>query len=151
MARQRMPGRKIFGSANVLIVLLGCPAMAATLTALPAAPEIRGIAWRAEDIGGGGIIDRSRVTLVLGADGSVSGHASCNAYSGRYTLDGARLTIGGLSLASGKSCAPSLMKQEQRFLEVLGAVQRIELRPTGALLLSGPDGQSLRFFPESPR
>jgi heat shock protein HslJ len=124
---------------------------AAMLTALPAAPEIHGITWRAEDIGGGGIIDRSRATLVLGVDGSVSGNASCNAYSGRHVLDGGALAIGELSLASEKSCAPSLMNQEQRFVEVLGAVRRVELLPTGALLVSGPDRQSLRFFPETAR
>ena len=32
-----------------------------------------------DDLGGVGIIDRSRATLVLGVDGSVSGNASCNA------------------------------------------------------------------------
>ena len=124
---------------------------AAMLTALPAAPEIRGLTWRAEDIGGSGIIDRSRATLVLGADGSVSGIASCNAYSGRYTLEGGVLAIGELSLASEKSCAPSLMNQETRFVEVLGSVRSVELLPTGALLMSGPDRQSLRFFPETSR
>jgi len=124
---------------------------AALLTALPAAPEIRGITWRAEDIGGGGIIDSSRATLVLGVDGSVSGNASCNAYAGRYTLDGAALAVAGLAPARERTCAPSLLHQESRFLEVLGAVQRVELLPTGALLLSGSDGQTLRLFPESPR
>ena len=124
---------------------------AALLTALPAAPDIRGITWRAEDIGGGGIIDRSRATLVLGVDGSISGNASCNAYSGRYTLDGAALAVAGLAPARERTCAPSLLHQESRFLEVLGAVQRVELLPTGALLLSGSDGQALRLFPESPR
>lgn len=127
------------------------PPEAAMLTALPAAPEIRDITWLAEDIGGGGIIDRSRATLVLEMDGSVSGIASCNAYSGRYTLDGDVLTIGELSLVSDRDCAPSLMNQEQRFVEVLGAVQRIELLPTGALLVSGPDSQTLRLFPETSR
>jgi heat shock protein HslJ len=122
---------------------------AAMLTALPAAPEIRGITWRAEDIGGGGIIDRSRATLVLGVDGSVSGNASCNDYVGRYTLDGVALVVSGLAPARERTCAPSLLHQESRFLEVLGAVQRVELLPTGALLLSGPDGQSLRFFPDN--
>jgi heat shock protein HslJ len=124
---------------------------AAMLTALPAAPEIRGITWRAEDIGGRGLIDRSRVTLVLAADGRVSGIASCNAYTGRYTLDGGSLAIGELTLASAKSCAPSLANQERRFVEVLGAVRRVELLPTGALLVSGPGSQSARFFPETPR
>lgn len=50
--------------------LLACGAAISAL-ALTAAPEIRGI------------MDRSRATIVLGVDGSVSGNASCNAYSGR--------------------------------------------------------------------
>jgi heat shock protein HslJ len=81
----------------------------------------------------------------------VTGNASCNAYSGRYTLDGGVLTIGERSLASETSCATSLMNQEDRFLVVLDAVRRVELLPTGALLVSGPDGQSLRFLPETSR
>jgi heat shock protein HslJ len=136
------------GSGRVEVVEVSEAAM---LTALPDAPEIRDITWRAEDIGGGGIIDRSRATLVLGADGGVSGNASCNAYSGRYNLDGGALAVSGLVLVRERTCAPALLHQESRFLDVLGAVHRVELLPTGALLLSGPDGQSLRFFPESSR
>jgi heat shock protein HslJ len=135
------------GAVIAVLAQAAAPMSAST----PAVPEIRGITWRAEDIGGSGIIDRSRATLVLGADGSVSGNASCNAYSGSYTLDAGLLAIGELSLASEKSCAPSLLNQERRFLEVLGAVRRVELLPTGALLVSGTDGLSLRFFPESSR
>jgi hypothetical protein len=42
------------------------------------------------------------------------------------------------------------LDQERRFLAILGAARRIELLPTGALLLSTPAGTSLRFFPEQP-
>ena len=118
--------------------LLACGAAISAL-ALTAAPEIRGI------------IDRSRATLVLGVDGSVSGNASCNAYSGRCTLDGVALVVSGLASSRARACALSLLHQESCFLEVLGAVQRVELLPTGTFLLSGPDRQSLRFFPETSR
>jgi len=40
--------------------------------------------------------------------------------------------------------------QERRFLAILGAARQVELLPTGALLLSTPEGKSLRFFPEQP-
>jgi len=122
----------------------------AVLSALPSAPSIEGIVWRAEDIGGGGIIDRSHATLTFGADGRVSGSASCNQYSGSYTLDRGALEFTSALVATQRSCAPSLMDQERRFLAILGAAQRIELLPTGALLVSTPDGKSLRFFPEQP-
>ena len=122
----------------------------AVLSALPSAPSIEGIVWRAEDIGGGGIIDRSHATLTFGADGRVSGSASCNQYSGSYTLDRGALEFTSALVVTQRSCAPSLMDQARRFLAILGAAQRIELLPTGALLVSTPDGKSLRFFPEQP-
>lgn len=122
----------------------------AVLTALPAAPSIEGIVWRAEDIGGGGIIDRSYATLTFGDDGQVSGSASCNHYSGSYALDRGTLNFTSVLVATQKACAPSLMNQERRFLAILDAAHRIELLPTGALLLSTPEGKSLRFFPEQP-
>lgn len=120
------------------------------LTTLPSAPSIDGIVWRAEDIGGGGIIDRSRATLTFDADGRISGSASCNRYSGGVLLDRGALSFTSALVATQKACVPSLMDQERRFLAILGAARRIELLPTGALLLSTPDGQSLRFFPEQP-
>ncbi|HSW33736.1 MAG TPA: META domain-containing protein [Steroidobacteraceae bacterium] len=122
----------------------------AVLIALPAAPSIEAIVWRAEDIGGGGIIDRSHATLTFGADSRISGSASCNQYSGSYVLDRGALSFTSALVATQKACVPSLMDQERRFLAILGAARRIELLPTGALLLSTPEGNSLRFFPEQP-
>lgn len=123
---------------------------AAVVKSLPSAPSIEGIIWRAEDISGGGIIDRSRATLTFGVDGRISGRASCNDYSGRYALDRGVLSFTSVLAVTQKACVPSLMDQERRFLAILAAARRIELLPTGALLVSTPEGKSLRFFPEEP-
>ena len=123
---------------------------AAVVTALPSAPSIEGIVWRVEDIGGGGIIDRSRATLTFGPDGSIGGRASCNDYSGTYALERGALSFISALAVTQKACAPSLMDQERRFLAILAAARRIELLPTGALLVSTPEGDSLRFLPEEP-
>jgi len=88
-----------------------------------------------DDLGGVGIIDRSRATLVLGVDGSVSGNASCNAYSGRFTLDGTALVVSGLAPARARACAPSLLHQESRFLDVRGPPG---VSSTGPLLCAVP-------------
>ena len=94
------------------------------LTALPAAPEIRGITWRAEDIGGSGIIDRSRATLVLGADGSVSGNRELQCLLGPLHAGWRRAGhSANCRSRANRTCAPSLMNQETRFVEVLGAVR----------------------------
>lgn len=123
---------------------------AAVVTAMPSAPSIEGIVWRAEDIGGGGIIDRSRATLTFGADGRISGRASCNDYSASYALDRGALSLTSALAVTQRACVPSLMDQERRFLAILAAARQIELLPTGALLLSIPEGKTLRFFPDEP-
>jgi heat shock protein HslJ len=101
-----------------------------------------GAEWVVEDIDGGGIIDRSRATLVFLPDGRVVGRASCNEYAGRWTLDAERLSFGSLA-GTTKACAPALMLQERRFLDRLKAVSRFEITPEGALRLLGDGPGSL--------
>jgi heat shock protein HslJ len=98
--------------------------------------------WVVEDIGGGGIIDRSRATLNFRDDGRLAGRASCNSYAGTYALTGESLTIG-KAATTMMACAPSLMAQEQRFLEILQQVQRFEISATGALVLIDRTGRTI--------
>jgi heat shock protein HslJ len=103
--------------------------------------------WRAEDIGGGGIIDRSHVTLALATDSSASGSAGCNRFAGRYALTGDRLTLAGIA-STKKACAPSLMEQEARYIAMLADVVRWRIELTGALVLTTKKGARLHFFPD---
>ncbi len=97
--------------------------------------------WVAEDIGGT-LIDRSRATLDFGVDGRLAGRASCNAYTTTYKLTGESLTIGATATTT-MSCAPSLMEQEQRFLDILQRVQRFDIDDTGALVLHDDRGRKV--------
>jgi heat shock protein HslJ len=103
---------------------------------------LQGKEWVVEDIDRGGIIDRSRVTLNFDAKNRVFGRAGCNTYNGGYTLTGE-----GLSVTSPAStmmaCAESLMSQEQKFLEILGSVERFEVSDTGALILHAAKGRTI--------
>ncbi len=99
---------------------------------------LRGGEWIVEDVDRGGVIDRSRATIAFGANGRVSGRATCNDYVGRWTLDGESLRIADLAVGA-RACAPALMNQEARVLERLRAVRRFEIAPDGALLLRGDD------------
>ena len=103
---------------------------------------LQGTEWRVEDINGNGIIDRSRVTLNFSADRRVSGKASCNAYTGEYTLTGEGLTIS-KTVSTMMACAPALMGQEDLFLDVLKNVQRFTLTPDGALILHTGDRRTI--------
>jgi heat shock protein HslJ/uncharacterized lipoprotein YbaY len=104
--------------------------------------DVQGVEWIVEDINGGGIIDRSRATLVFGPDGRLSGRGSCNAYTGRYAMTGDGVTVSGIA-GTKMSCAPSLMAQEARFHEVLRDVKRFEIRADGALVLHTDDRRSI--------
>lgn len=117
-----------------------------TLTGCGGRSGTRDITWRLEDLNGAGIIDRSRVTLLFGEQGELSGSGGCNRYRGRYTLEGERLIIEPQIAATLKACGgESLMAQEQRFLELLPAMVSARIDESGGLVLSGPQEQRLRF------
>lgn len=103
---------------------------------------LQGAEWQVEDIGGAGIVERSRVTLRFNDDGRVAGTASCNRYSGAYELTGEGLTLGRM-LTTKMACAPALMQQEQRFLGLLAQVRRFEIAVDGALALIAADGRRI--------
>jgi heat shock protein HslJ len=103
--------------------------------------------WLVEDVNGGGIIDRSRGTLLFtgtedGEEPRVGGRAFCNRYTARYELTGEGLTIGNAAVTR-MACAPALMDLEQKFLDILMNTQRFELTETGALVLYTGDGRTL--------
>jgi heat shock protein HslJ/membrane-bound inhibitor of C-type lysozyme len=97
--------------------------------------------WVVEDITGG-MVDRSRATLAFSPAGSLAGRASCNSYSTTYTLTGENLAIG-KTATTRMACAPSLMQQEDRFLDILGNVRRFEISDTGALVLITADDRRI--------
>ena len=92
--------------------------------------------WVVEDIAGVRVADGSRVTLVFGADGRASGSASCNSYSGGYTITGEGLTFSRV-VTTRRACAPELMSQEQSFLDALAGVSTFGMSTDGTLVLEG--------------
>lgn len=95
--------------------------------------------WRIEDIGGQGIIDDSRATLVFGSDGRLSGNASCNRLIASYNVEGEKITISPAGLTM-MACPPALMDQERKLVDLLGAVNAYSIDNTGALVLRTASG-----------
>lgn len=82
--------------------------------------------WLAEDILGGGVIDRLQTTLEIAPDGIVSGHGGCNRYRGRVSITGESISFS--PLASTKvACAPAAMAQEQKFHQALEQARRFRI------------------------
>ncbi len=78
--------------------------------------------WLAEDIAGGGVIDRAQTTLTIAADGTVSGSGGCNRYHGKAVVSGAAIQFGPLA-ATRMACSPALMDQEAKLLGALAAAR----------------------------
>jgi heat shock protein HslJ len=103
--------------------------------------------YRLEWLGERPLIDRSHLTLTLGADGRAYGNAGCNHWFASYTLAGEQLSFGAVG-STRKMCAPALMEQEARFLDSLSQVQRWDVSPIEQLRLWPAAGKPLRLRPE---
>ncbi len=102
---------------------------------------LQGAEWVAQAIDGRPLAADSRPTLAF-ADGRVAGSASCNRYTGGFTLTGEGLTVGQVATTM-MACPPELMAQEKLFLDVLAAVQSFALDPDGALVLRTDDQRTI--------
>lgn len=91
-------------------------------------------AWIVEDIAGRGIIDYSRIELVLEHDGQLSGSTGCNLLIGRYRVEGSAMTIN-FATTTRKVCPEALMYQERVFLGAVESIDSYRFDPTGALVL----------------
>jgi heat shock protein HslJ len=97
--------------------------------------------------GKGGVVSPivgSELTAVFSEDGQVSGSSGVNTFSGDYSLDGNRITIGPLATTLMASQDPQLMEQETAYVAALQSASiysirgdRLELRrEDGALAAS---------------
>jgi heat shock protein HslJ len=84
-------------------------------------------------------------------NGQIGGNAGCNRYFGAYSrADGDRLTLASELGSTQMACAPTIARQEQRFLALLSLVDAWQLREQSLLLL-GKDRQIvLKFVAAKP-
>src|SRR5262245_58259750 len=70
--------------------------------------------WLAEDIAGGGVMDRLRTTMELAPDGRVTGFGGCNRFMGRAEIPGERTSFKPLA-STRKACSPAVMEEGAKF------------------------------------
>ncbi len=107
---------------------------------------VKDVWWRAEDIGGRGIIDNSEVTMMLGTDGKVGGKSGCNGYSANYQITGDALKVYPPMIGTRMACAPALMNQEQAYRTLIETAQSFTVTPDGALVVTSTGGATSRFM-----
>ncbi len=121
----------------------GGPASAEVSSHIPDATELAG-GWLLEDLGGRGVMDIVQTTLVFDGEGRVSGSGGCNRYTGSYTYGDGELTFGPLA-GTKMMCPEAVMDQEDRFLEALGAIDRVAVDGPFLLIYAGGSHAPLRF------
>lgn len=89
----------------------------------------------------------ARVTLGFDfEEGTASGNAGCNHFSGSFSLKGAKLSFGNM-MSTLMACFPEeIMQQESVYTQLLGQVSSYEISD-GFLVLFTEDGQTIRFQP----
>lgn len=108
---------------------------------LPASQEIYGT-WVIEQARTAPMIDKSRARLVLGRDGRVAGHDTCNPMKGNYTLQGDRIKFG--PVATGRiTCVELFGEQSDRILSALELAATARVRPDGLLEIRDAEGRGL--------
>jgi heat shock protein HslJ len=83
------------------------------------------------------------------SDGIVSGNAGCNDYTGSYTVDGDKLTIGPLAVTR-KSCGPAETAVETVFLAAMGNVATYTVSGSSLELKTADAKVGLAFAATTP-
>ncbi|MFO1116472.1 MAG: YbaY family lipoprotein [Beijerinckiaceae bacterium] len=99
--------------------------------------------WLAENIGGGGVLDRVQSYIEIGPDGSVAGSGGCNRIFGKARIDRAEMSFGAMG-STQMACPLAVMDQERKFLDALMAARAWRAdEQRRKLLLLDADGKTL--------
>jgi heat shock protein HslJ len=105
-------------------------------------PKLVGPTWMAEEIGGRGVLDSVRTTMLIDAAGQVTGLGGCNSYSGPARTADDTLRLGPI-ISTAKGCLPATEDQERRFFSVLASARRYDFTPEGKLVLYDERGSPI--------
>jgi len=126
--------------------------LAAGLSLLPAnaQPETPAGKWLAEDIFGGGVLDRVQTTIEFTGDGRVAGRGGCNHYFAGVKIEKDRMKFSQAG-STQMACTPAVMNQESKFLGALGTVRSWQIdTPARKLFLRNEKGNVILRFARLP-
>ena len=121
--------------AITVVAVIGC-APAVTPSSSPLIAALAGTSWTVTTINGGSVIANAAPTLAFSTDGHVTGTTGCNDYSALFSVEGDRMTVGGLGVAQ-KLCEGAHGEQEAAFLNGLGGAASWHATETGDLEIDG--------------
>lgn len=123
---------------SLLSLLLITSATLAMETNQPT-PGLPGSAWQVTTFAGQNPLADHPITFEFDTEGNIGGSGSCNRFGGTCTVEGNTMKIGPLR-STRRACEPDVMRQEQQFLALLGAVTAWSMDGE-ELVLTAPDGE----------
>jgi len=102
-----------------------------------AAGDLENVEWVLQNYGERNdlqsVLDGTHITAVFESGvGEVWGFSGCNIYSGKYELDGDKLSIDSLDVSTNLVCTEPITEQEQEYLSILETAESYKI--TGILL-----------------
>jgi heat shock protein HslJ len=134
---------KVLAAAGALATSLAACALTDDPTDVQA-ERLYGRTWIAEEVGGQPVSVGLEPSLVVEADGRVSGHAGCNGYFGSVIVVGDAMSFGNLG-STRKACPEPAMSAEGRLLSALDSTRGYELQDGDLVLLDGAGAALVRF------
>jgi heat shock protein HslJ len=89
-------------------------------------------------------VSDTTITLAFGAQGDLSGNASCNTYNGSYTVNGNLFSVGPLA-TTRKSCGEDVDGQEKTYLTALRSAATFEISGNQLIIYDAGRQEVLRF------
>ncbi len=113
--------------------------------------ELVGVVWALDDATRGALAEEapeaSDITLEFADDGTVSGNAGCNTYSGSYEADDQGSMSFGQAAMTQMACGEAVMALEANYVQTLGQVTAFAI-DEGNLILQAVNVQ-LTYGPQA--
>jgi heat shock protein HslJ len=104
--------------------------------ASPASAGLVGTSWTVGTINGGNVVSIAPPTITFSTDRKVGGTTGCNQYSGLFSTDGNKITVGAMS-STEMACDGATSEQEAAFLNGLGGAATWRINQAGDLEIDG--------------
>ena len=124
---------EIDGAAKIV----AAPGVTASAAPPTQGAALGGTSWNLAEMGGTADFAHLVPTIEFGTDGTVSGFAGCNTFSGTFTTNGTTLTMGPLA-STEIGCQRPASAVEGEYLDALSSVTSWQIDSNGSLTLSGP-------------
>ena len=114
--------------------------LATVMNAQAQLSPLAGNSWRVADLAGKAPLRDHPISMIFDAKGRLTGEASCNRFSGTFTVEEDRITVSRVRVTR-RACEEPVMAQERQFLNLFEALTTWTITDENVLVLHGATGE----------